>query len=227
MEWTIPIQKLEVNKIQVGQLQKSLKPLTPLSYADGPIVFQSLNLLLPPLVVKEYDTATGKLLLNLNDSSQTASKLMALQDSLLQAVFTNQKVWFPDSNRTKEQLNAFFQPFVENAVLHLYCPIQPAQNTGNLAGRNQEIRKNMISIWKDNSWKQLNTTGLIVKGESIRVALRLQGISYQMNTNTGLWTGRFRVQHKICCIYQCVKPLTMVTEIVPRPKPIVVEEQKC
>lgn len=216
MEWTIPIQKLEVNKIQVGQLQKSLKPLTPLSYADGPIVFQSLNLLLPPLVVKEYDAVSGKLLLNLSGETQTAAKLMALQDSFLQNVFVNQKIWFPDSNRTKEQLHAFFQPFVENAVLHLYCPIQSAS---------LDMRKNMISIWKDNSWKQLTTTGLIVKGESIRVALRLQGISYQMNTNTGVWTGRFRVQHKICCIYQCVKPV--VNEILARPKPTVVEEQKC
>lgn len=216
MEWTIPIQKLEVNKIQVGQLQKSLKPLTPLSYTDGPIVFQNLNILLPPLVVKEYDAVTGKLLLNLNGETQTTAKLMALQDSLLQNVFTNQRVWFPDSNRTKEQLNAFFQPFVENAVLHLYCPIQ--QGT-------QEIRKNMISIWKDNTWKQLTKTGLIVKGESIRVALRLQGISYQMNTNTGSWTGRFRVQHKICCIYEYIKPIP--TEILARSKPTVVEEQKC
>jgi len=30
-----------------------------------------------------------------------------------------------------------------------------------------------------------------------------------------LWTGRFRVQHKISCIYQCVPP-----------KPKVAEEQK-
>ena len=225
MEWTIPIQKLEVNKIQVGQLQKSLKPLTPLSYADGPIVFQSLNLLLPPLVVKEYDSVSGKLLLNLNGDTQTTAKLMALQDSFLQNVFVNQKIWFPDSNRTKEQLNAFFQPFVENSTLHLYCPIQQSQVAVASGGRGQDMRKNMISIWKDNSWKQLTTTGLIVKGESIRVALRLQGISYQMNTNTGLWTGRFRVQHKICCIYQCVKPV--VTEILSRPKPTSAEEQKC
>ncbi len=209
MEWTIPIQKLEVNKILVGQLQKSIKPLTPLSYSDGPIVFQSLNILLPPLIVKEYDHNTGKLLLSLQDSSQTASKLMALQDSLLQSVYTNQRIWFSDSNRSKEQLNTYFQPFVENSTLHLYCPL--AMQT-----RTQDIKRNTISIWKDNEWKPLNTTGLINKGESIRVALRLQGISYQMNTSTGSWTGRFRVQHKISCIYQCIKPV--VTEIMARPK---------
>ena len=124
MEWTIPIQKLEVNKIQVGTLQKSLKPLTPLSYADGPIVFQNLNLLLPPLTVKEYDSTTGKLLLGLTESPSTAAKLLALQESLLQSVFTNQKQWFAESMRTREQIHSSFQAFLENTCLHLSCPLQ-------------------------------------------------------------------------------------------------------
>jgi hypothetical protein len=191
MEWTIPIQKLEVNKIQVGTLQKSLKPLTPLSYADGPIVFQNLNLLLPPLTVKEYDSTTGKLLLSLTESPSTAAKLLALQESLLQSVFTNQKQWFAESMRTREQIHSSFQAFLENTCLHLYCPLQ-----------NQE-KRHTISIWKEGEWHRLATTGLIQKGDSIRVALRLQGISYQLHPSTGIWTGRFRVQHKISCIYHC------------------------
>lgn len=193
MEWTIPIQKLEVNKIQVQTLQKNMKPLTPLSYTDGPIVFQNLNILLPPLPVSEYDSSTGKLLLKLSESPMTASKLLALQDSLLSAVFQNQRIWFPESNRSKEQIQKLFQPFVENTCLHLYCPLQLQE------------KRHTISIWKDDEWQRLSNPGMISKGDSIRVALRLQGISYQLDTTTGLWTGRFRVQHKISCIYQCVK----------------------
>lgn len=203
MEWTIPIQKLEVSKIQVGSLQKLAKPLSPLSYSDGPVVFQSLNILLPPLLVKDYDTTTGKLLLSLTESPATAAKLSALQGSLLQSVFMNQKQWFPESNRTKEQIQSFFQSFVESSCLHLYCPLQ-----------NQEKRHN-IFLWKDNTWNRLSSPGLIQKGDSIRVALRLQGISFQMNTSTNTWTGRFRVQHKISCIYYCP------------PKPRVAEVQQC
>jgi hypothetical protein len=193
MEWTIPIQKLEVSKIQVGPLQKSMKPLTPLSYVDGPIIFHNLNILLPPLTIKEYDSTNGKLILNLSDSPATAAKLLALQDCLLNAVYTNQKIWFPDSNRTREQITSFFQSFVENTSLHLYCPIQTQE------------KRHTISVWQDSQWKKLTGTGLLAKGDSIRVAMRLQGISYQMNANTGLWTGRFRVQHKINCIYCFVK----------------------
>ena len=202
MEWTIPIQKLEINKIQVGQLQKSVKPLTPLSYTDGPIVFQNLNLLLPPLTIKDYDSQTGKLILSLSESPQTLSKLLAIQESLLSSVYTNQRAWFPESNRTREQITNSFQPFVESNNLYLYCPLQ-----------NQE-KRHTIHIWKDGEWKRFASTGLIQKGDSIRVALRLQGISYQMNATNGVWTGRFRAQHKISCIYQFT------------PKPKVVEEQK-
>ena len=202
MEWTIPIQKLEVNKIQVGQLQKTIKPLTPLSYADGPIVFQNLNVLLPPLPIKEYDSVTGKLILSLSESPATYSKLVGLQDALLTSVFTNQKTWFSESNRTRDQIQSSFQPFVENMNLHLYCPLQ-----------NQE-KRHTISIWKEGDWNKLSGSGLIQKGESVRAALRLQGISYQMNPSTGAWTGRCRVQHKISCMYSFVKPKA-------------VEEQKC
>lgn len=201
MEWTIPIQKLEVTKIHVGPLQKSLKPLTPLSYTDGPIVFHNLNLLLPPLLVKDYDAGTGKLLLQLSDAPATAAKLHALQDTLLTAVYTNQKVWFPESARTRDQIQQFFQPFIEHTTLHLYCPLQTQE------------KRHTIHIWRDDAWKKLTTTGLLQKGESIRVALRLQGISYQVDPTTDTWTGKFRVQHKLSCIYIC-------------PKQKVVEEQK-
>jgi hypothetical protein len=202
MEWTIPIQKLEVSKIQVGTLQKLVKPLSPLSYNDGPIVFQNLNILLPALLIKDYDTQTGKLVLSLAESTGTSAKLLALQSSLLNSVYTNQRQWFPESNRTKEQIQSSFQSFVENALLYLYCPVQIQE------------KRNMIHVWKDNAWNKLTGPGLLQKGDSIRVALRLQGISFQMNPSTGVWTGRFRVQHKISCIYVCP------------PKPKVAEEQK-
>lgn len=202
MEWTIPIQKLEVEKIKVGSFQKTVKPLSPLSYADGQILFQSLNLLLPPLTIKEYDTSSGRLLLSLSDSPGTAAKLNALQETLLTIVHTNQKLWFPESTRSREQIQVYFQPFVESTTLHLYCPLQLQE------------KRHTIHLWKEGQWKKLLAPGLLNKGDSIRVALRLQGISYQMNPTTGLWTGRFRVQHKICCMYACSKPKAA-------------EEQKC
>ncbi len=122
MEWTIPLQKLEVGKVNVGNVRYGEKPMAPLAYFDGPIHMPSMNILLPPLQVKEYDPNTGRLRLSLQDMTQTNSKLSALQDTLLNFVFSKQSTWFPGSRRTADELRLLFQPFVENQCLHLYCP---------------------------------------------------------------------------------------------------------
>jgi hypothetical protein len=191
MEWTVPIQKLELPKIYPAALQNSVKPLTPLEYRDGPLILKHLNILLPPLIIKEYDTGTGRLTLHLPESSAIQTKLQALQESLLLLVHQHQKTWFPDSSRTKDQIQHFFQPFVEGTNLNLYCPLQT------------QDKKYFLHLWKENNWNRLSSPGLLQKGDVIRVALRLQGISYQTNPITASWTGRFRVQHRIMCIYHC------------------------
>ena len=194
MEWSIPIQKLEVGKVHTAALQQSAKPLSPLNYQDGPFVLQHLNILLPPLPVKEYEAQTGKLVLNLGEHTTTAAKLLALQDFLLSSVYHQQRGLFPDSNRTRDQSQTLFQPFLESQSLYLYCPLQ-----------NQE-KKHFLNIWKHGEWKRLTEPELIQKGDMIRVALRMQGISYQMNPHTNSWTGRFRVQHRILCMYHSGQP---------------------
>lgn len=191
MEWTIPIQKLELQKITPGSLTNAVKPLTPLEYKDGAFHLKHLNILLPPLVIKEYDGTSGRLLLTLPENSPIYHKMMALQESLLLLVHQHQKSWFPDSNRTKENIQYFFQPFVEGNQLNLYCPLQ------------SQDKKYFLHIWKEGVWSRLNAPGTLQKGDVLRIALRLQGISYQTNTQSGSWTGRFRVQHRIMCIYHC------------------------
>lgn len=189
MEWTVPIQKLELSKITPGTLQTLMKPLTPLEYRDGFVTMKHLNILLPPLMIRDYDAGTGKLTLHLPEQSAIYNKLVALQESLLLLVYQHQKTWFPESNRTKEQIQNFFQPFVEANSLQLYCPLQ------------SNDKKYFLHVWKDGVWKKLVSPGLLQKGDVIRVALRLQGISYQTSQSSNSWTGRFRVQHRIMCMY--------------------------
>ena len=190
MEWTIPLQKLEVDKMQVGGIRYGEKPMAPLAYYDGPIHMPSMNILLPPLVVKEYDPTTGKLRLSLVETPATAVKLTALQDTLLQLVYQKQQIWFPGSRRNAEELRALFQPFVESQSLHLYCPSLMRGGSG-------------ISFWKDNQWKHGVEDTTISKGDVLRVAFRIQGISFQQNAKQDIWTGRFRLQHKILFLFHC------------------------
>lgn len=194
MEWTVPLQKLEVSKVNVGTVRYGEKPMAPLSYADGAIHMPSMNILLPPLIVKEYEPHTGRLRLSLQEMNQTSSKLTALQDTLLRFVAEKQSTWFPGSRRSAEELRALFQPFVENQSLHLYCP-------SNLIGSSGIFFWNRV--WKKGIDVNPQT---ISKGDILRVAFRIQGISFQQNTLQDLWTGRFRLQHKILYIFHCEKP---------------------
>jgi len=192
MEWAVPLQKIDVNKINVGQIRYGEKPLAPLAYLDGPIHLPSVNILLPPLLVKDYDPQTGRLKLSIQDNTAVLHTLSSLQETLLKIVFQKQSEWFPGSRKTSEELHVFFQPFVENNIINLYCP---SAVTGNIS----------IPIWKDRVWSKGVTVGSIVKGDTIRVGLRIQGISFQHNLEADIWTGRFRLQHKILQVFCCPK----------------------
>lgn len=194
MEWAVPLQKIDVNKINVGQIRYGEKPLAPLAYSDGPIHLPSVNILLPPLLVKDYDPQTGRLKLSIQDNTAVLHTLSSLQETLLKIVFQKQSEWFPGSRKTSEELHVFFQPFVENNIINLYCP---SAVTGNIS----------IPIWKDKGWSKGVTVGSIVKGDMIRVGLRIQGISFQHNLEADIWTGRFRLQHKILQVFCCPKTM--------------------
>ena len=77
MEWAIPLQKLEVGKVQIGEAQHNEKTIVPLAYFDGQNSFPNLNILLPILKVKEFEQNSGKLLLNIKDQPHHEAKLNA------------------------------------------------------------------------------------------------------------------------------------------------------
>jgi hypothetical protein len=198
MEWVIPLQKLEVNKVQMGTFIHGVKPLVPLSYVDGDFQFPSLSLLLPHLIVKSYDPQSGKLALSLRDASSVHNKLQALQAVLLSAVVLQQTSWFNQPKRDLAELQALFQPMIEGDVLHLYCPVsvQDKKNGG----------VDSIMVYRsEKGGPVLSSHGLrpayLQPGDSLRVSLRIQGISFHNHPTFAEWTGKFRLQHKIIALY--------------------------
>jgi hypothetical protein len=192
MEWTIPLQKLEVAKVNVGAFLNGTKPLVPLAYVDGQIHFPALNILLPPLPVKFYDPQTGKLDVSLKESAGAQQKLVALQKTLFQLVVNQQSNWFGKQSKSQEDLNELFQPMIENDTLHLYCPVTiQEKRTG----------AESILVYTGNTIVKGVRPGHIQPGNTIRVAFRLQGISFHNNPVNGQWSGKFRFQHKILGIF--------------------------
>ena len=185
MEWSIPLQKLEVGKVQIGEIQHSEKSLVPLAYFDGQNSFLNLNIFLPKLKVEEFDTKSGKLVLSLKENSLSEVKLNALQSTLLGAVYIQQRTWFPETFFSIEALNNSFKPIVQNGLLNLYYPVQLAS----------EVR-----IYKDGVWHTSYTPGLINPNDSVRIMFRIQGISFHKNMYNNIWSGKFRLQHRIYAV---------------------------
>jgi hypothetical protein len=207
MEWCVPLQKLEVTKIVLGNLQtrphRETKPIAPLGYIDGAMVMPVLTVLLPHLVVDSYNSADGRLDLLL-DSPQSIGKLTSIQSGLITSLTNSQHSWFGAKKYSQSEINDFFQPMIEGNKLHLYCPstlVEKRKGTG------------VIKIWKEGSWIEGVRPGLFTPGQRIRVALQIQGISLQL-TGDSVWTGRSRLQHRILGIFlQSPKPITASSEV--------------
>jgi hypothetical protein len=191
MEWCVPLQKLEINKISVGSLitrvNREKKPMVPLSYVDGQVTMPVLTILLPHLIIDSYNPANGRLELAMM-TNWIASKLTAIQTSLLEVICASQVAWFGTSKFSREEVYRLFQPMVEGNKLHLYCP-----------STLQEKRKGMngIRIWRDGVWVEDVQPGFLARGQVVRVTLQIQGMSLQMGINDTSWTGRARLQHRI------------------------------
>lgn len=193
MEWVIPIQTFETGRVRLGQMTNTYKKVLPLSYSDGEITFTHISLLLPALPVKSYDPPTGRLVLSLAGHSTITTKLQTLQDTLLVAVRNMQASWFPGEKlRVLEEIRAGFQTLIDGNNLCLYCPC--TQST---------VAANEISIYQDGALTRSKPAArLFLTGNLLRIAFKIQGLSFHQHSANNMWTGRFRFQHRILSILQ-------------------------
>jgi len=191
MEWTIPIQSFDPTKVRISTITRGHKPMSAMSYVDGELNFSSLSILLPHLTIKGYESDTGKLTLSLQGHQSVSSKLSALQSLMLNTTQSNYSSWFPgERERGYEELVAMFQPLVSHGSLHLYCPVS---NTNSF---------NDIHMYSgQGGWTRGTSLSTFTVGKSVRLAVRLQGISFHQHPISKTWTGKSRVQHRILAMY--------------------------
>ena len=74
---------------------------------------------------------------------------------------------------------------IRESEIHLYCPIQ------------NEIMQS-VPFFCDGEWNSAGLQkGRLEPGKRIRIAIRLQGISFLLHPNSDVWIGKYRIQHKI------------------------------
>lgn len=186
MEWCVPIQTFHLEGVQLGGICRGAKPILPLAYKEAEFNFPSLSLLLSPLRIVSYDAPTGRLILSLAESAQTLSKLQTLQETLLSVVNAQHTTWYSGA-RKPQDIRAGFQPMVIQGNLHLYCPIY-------------ESMSQPIPVYADGWIAGKPTPGLLIPGRTIRIALRIHGISFHLFPHSAQWSGKFRIQHKIIAV---------------------------
>lgn len=169
--------------------------MVPISYEDGKLHFPSLSILLPPLGIKSYDAATGRLVLSLTDSQPAAVKLSVIQEFLLGIVAQSYRGWFggrggTQPSRTAAEIRSGFQPLLEGLNLNLYCP----------AGQGTSPQYDLQIYKEGEGWLQNAAAATLRPGAQVQVAFRLQGISFHL-LSSGTWSGKFRFQHRIITIH--------------------------
>jgi hypothetical protein len=192
MEWQLPIQKVEIGNINIGSpwarghVSKEFmnKPMAPLSYFGTQFRLPFVSLIFPPLPVVEYNHVTGKLVLDISETSLANIKLKTLQDTIINAIVYHQSGWFK-SDFSKEEIAQGFQPIINDNHLILHCPIITSPRA--------------IPFYKG-GWKNTFTADDLTVGTRIRIAVKIHGISF-LNRNeqaSGMkWSGKCRLQHRI------------------------------
>ena len=186
MEWTIPLQNLDVSNIKISKPCYGSKLISPIQYSDGNVVLNNLAILLPVLPIRSYDAASGRLQISLQGNS-VLGRLQQFQEMLINMVFLNQAAWFPGERVTeKEDIRHGFQPFVEHGLLNLYCPCSAPNEIHNYTGK---------------GWARSTLhPSIFTVGRTIRLAIKFQGISFHQHPLSKTWTGKFRLQHRILAI---------------------------
>ena len=186
MEWLIPIQTFQVDKVQLGTLIETAKPMVPLAYKDGENQFPSLSIIFPLLTIKNFDVVTGRLVLSLSEYPAFLTKMTNFQETLVSAVTQNSTQWFSKKGGARiVDARAGFQSMVRGSELHIYCPV------------NSEIQQT-VPFYADANWsKQGIQKDKLEPGARIRVAIRIQGTSFHIHPGSGTWSGKYRIQHKI------------------------------
>jgi hypothetical protein len=201
MEWAIPIQTFDPKHVRLGTFHTSPKQIVPLSYQDGQLTFLSLCILLPTLNVRSYDAATGRLVLSLAGNSSTQAKLQQFQELLFSSVARLQGSWFPsEAEKDVREVRAGFQSFLDGSSLHLYCPILGAGGAGGSSAAPTDIQFYSNGTWTRGA-PPSSATDIFSTGAPIRLVIRIQGLSFHQHSVTGVWTGRFRLQHRIVAVY--------------------------
>ncbi len=195
----VPLHAIDPEGIQLGEPKKSVAPGIPTYAQDRPIAHTSyttdlysmpiLGILTPFLRVYNWDSTIGRLDLELDATAK--KEVQTIQETLIRNLRSHPQ-WLRSQGTSVDELTTAFQPMLNGSIMSLY-----------LHGPNQDTKPvGRVWIWNQ-GWLKGATASSFRKGQSLRVALRIQGLCF-LQTPAG--KTRFRVQHQTVAVFQTGKP---------------------
>ena len=191
-EFFLPIQSVQADAIQIDTpkhitTQKQFytsneRPLAALWYKTPEFTLSTLAILTTPLRVHSWDSITGRL--ELETDASTAVQIYAIQKRIL-TLLESHREWYPAHTSVQHD----FQYMYHNSILTVY-----------LHGFNpDQVHTGRVWNWSNMGWKKGVGPASFSKGQSLRLAIRFQGVCF-IKTDNGQRL-RFRIQHQTVAIY--------------------------
>jgi hypothetical protein len=133
----------------------------------------------------------------MSGNAMTQSKINHFQELIFTNIARLQEQWFPnESKKDLKDIRKGFQPFLDMTNLYLYCP-----TASHSTGSGHDIQYYSKGLWSHGAPATTTTAEFFEVGKPIRIAIRIYGLSFHQHAITGMWTGKFRLQHKLLAIY--------------------------
>lgn len=193
----LPIQAFDISNIQTHEPKKhsgigvpayvANRHLAQMSYHTSLFHLPCLAVLTPFCKVSSWDSSTGRLDIDIEDSPVMLTKINALQESI-QNTLLKQSKWIPSHQQTKVGIEQTFHKLLRGTTFTVY--VHGPNPEGKQVGR--------VWMWKSNTWQKGVSQASFRKGQQIRLAIRFQGICFLPSSNgSDMFT---RLQHQVISV---------------------------
>jgi hypothetical protein len=175
---TIPYQAFEIGNIHLTpfQLDRYGKTIARLAYKDTALDFHDVSILSPPLTILDYNSDTSRLRLDLSDHYNFQVKINTLHEYLISTFFIHQQTLLNRVDVPYEEIRRLFYFLLDGCTLSLFIyPTVVVKKENGVHCRVCDLKK----------------------GDVIRCAIRIQGISQIINKDEL----RLRLHHSVPSIW--------------------------
>ena len=197
IEMILPLEQMEMAPIRLESPRRLRstetdaryeRTILPLSYETPLFRLPTLTVLTPFMKVHSWDSSTGRIEFELEESSIAYRQIIAFEQRIIQLLLENTKWLEYTTHDIEAHVYQNLQYSIHGNILTLY-----------LHGQNTSTKPmGRVWGWKQDTWTKGATQASFKKGQELRVAIRFQGICFFPNAPA---KSKYRIQHQTIAVY--------------------------